>query len=84
MSIIKNLDEMMAVRRSDFDSCLNIIEHELKVDSLTAEIHLHHLKFDGNGKPMVAALANKLFEFIIDYCLSMQMKKSIIVTEIMI
>lgn len=72
MSIIKNLDEMLAVRRSDFDSCLNIIDHKLKVNSLAAEIRFHHLKFDGNGKPMVAALANKLFEFIIDYCLSMQ------------
>lgn len=35
-------------------------------------MRLHHLKFDGNGQPMIAALAETLYGHIIDYCLSVR------------
>lgn len=35
-------------------------------------MRLHHLKFDGNGQPMVKALAETLYQHIIDYCLAVQ------------
>ncbi|MDE8757136.1 DUF1837 domain-containing protein [Pectobacterium polaris] len=72
MAVINKINNCVAVRKSDLESCISVVEHELKISSLAANIRFHHLKFDGNGQPMVKALAGKLYEYIIDYCLSMQ------------
>ncbi|EKN6126797.1 DUF1837 domain-containing protein [Yersinia enterocolitica] len=37
---------------------------------MKANLRFHHLKFDGNGLPMIKKLAETLYEYIIDFCIS--------------
>ncbi|MBD9677411.1 DUF1837 domain-containing protein [Pseudomonas sp. PDM18] len=61
---------LISVSPKDLEACLDVVEHQQKVDGIVAEIRIHHLKFDGNGRPMVKALAECLYQYIIDYCIS--------------
>lgn len=70
MGKFDNLNDYVAVRQKDFESCINVVEHELHIDCVSTNLRFHHIKFNGNGIPMVKALACKLYEYIIDYCLS--------------
>lgn len=72
MTIINEVNKFVSVNKQDFDACIDVIEHSFCIKSLCAEVRFHHLKFDGNGRPMVKALAEKLYEYIIEYCFSMQ------------
>lgn len=70
MGAFDNLNDYVAVRKKDFESCLDVTEHDLEIDSVITNLRFHYIKFDGNGMPMVKALACKLYEYIIDYCIS--------------
>ena len=72
MKTINDVNKFVSVSKQDLEACINVVEHSLCIKSLCAEVRFHHLKFDGNGRPMVKALAEKLYEYIIDYCFSMQ------------
>ncbi|MFP1837197.1 DUF1837 domain-containing protein [Lonsdalea quercina] len=72
MTIINEVNKYVSVKKKDFDACIDVVEHSFCIKSLCAQVRFHHLKFDGNGRPMVKALAEKLYEYIIDYCFSMQ------------
>jgi hypothetical protein len=72
MKTINEVNKFVSVSKQDLEACINVVEHSLCIKSLCAEVRFHHLKFDGNGRPMVKALAEKLYEYIIDYCFSMQ------------
>ncbi|MGF1746890.1 hypothetical protein [Vibrio minamisatsumaniensis] len=65
-----NINRYLSVDKSSYDSCIGCLDHEYKIDGYKTNVRLHYLKFDGNGQPMVKALANLLYEFIIDYCIS--------------
>lgn len=65
-----NINRYLSVDKSAYDACIGCLEHEHVIEGYNTNIRLHYLKFDGNGKPMVKALANLLYEFIIDYCIS--------------
>jgi hypothetical protein len=56
--------------KKDYDNCIDVIEHNHTIQGIKATLRLHHLKFDGNGLPMVKPLAEMLYNYIIDYCLS--------------
>jgi hypothetical protein len=64
------LDQYISVDKSDLDSCLEVIEHEELIEGITANMRIHHMRFDGNGRPVVKALAEALYQYIIDYCIS--------------
>jgi len=64
------INHYASVDKKTFDSCIGSIEHEYDINKLNAKVRLHYLKLNGNGEPMVKALANLLYEYIIDYCIS--------------
>lgn len=66
----KSLKDFISVKREDLEACLDVVEHEEKLDGVFATIRIHHMKFDGNGRPMVKALAEALYQYIIEYCIS--------------
>ncbi|BDM63762.1 hypothetical protein NFHSH190041_12140 [Shewanella sp. NFH-SH190041] len=70
MKLVKDIANKISVERPDFSNCINIVEHNLSITGVETTIRLHHLKFDGNKMPMVNALADTLYGYIIDYCLS--------------
>lgn len=70
MSATEELNQHISVDPKDYQDCLGVLEHQLIINGIKAEIRLHYIKFDGNGQPMVKALANMLYDQIIDYCIS--------------
>ncbi|GAB1111127.1 MAG: hypothetical protein SwBeaMacB_17630 [Shewanella algae] len=65
-----DINSYRVVDKDSHDSCIGCIEHDMEVSGVKANVRLHYLKFNGNGTPMVKALANLLYEYIIDYCIS--------------
>lgn len=70
MELIKNIADKISVESPDFSKCINLLEHDFEILGIETTIRFHYLKFDGNRQPMVKALANTLYAYIIDYCLS--------------
>ncbi|MCI5157791.1 MAG: DUF1837 domain-containing protein [Candidatus Electrothrix sp. AUS1_2] len=70
MERVKKIGDKVSVEPPDFSSCIDIVEHDLQISGVETKIRLHHLKFDGNKHPMVEALADTLYAYIIHYCLS--------------
>lgn len=67
---VEKLNQYTTVDTIDYDSYLGVLEHDFLINGVNTNIRMHYLKFDGNGRPMVKALANMLYEYIIDYCIS--------------
>ncbi|GEK49658.1 HamA C-terminal domain-containing protein [Vreelandella venusta] len=70
MELVKNIAEKISVETPDFSNCISVVEHDLKLTGIETTVRFHYLKFDGNKQPMVKALADTLYAYIIDYCLS--------------
>lgn len=70
-----------SVDPSDYEDCLSVLEHEYTIEGVTAKIRMHYIKFDGNGRPMIKALANMLYTYIIDYCLSARNRPDTLTTR---
>ena len=70
MELVKKIADKISVDSPDFSNCINVVEHDLDVKGIDTTIRFHYLNFDGNKKPMVKALADTLYAYIIDYCLS--------------
>lgn len=70
MEEISQLNQWIAVEEPDFSQCIDVVESSHEISGISATVRLHCLKFNANGEPMVDALANKLYDYIIDYCLS--------------
>ena len=70
MTSLKGIENFASVDPADYKACIDVIEHECKIDQAKVNIRMHHLKFDGNGRPMVKALAQLLYLYIIDYCIA--------------
>ncbi|HDS6408957.1 TPA: DUF1837 domain-containing protein [Klebsiella oxytoca] len=69
---INKVNSFVSVSKSDLEACIDVVEHTLCIKSVSAGVRFHHLKFDGNGMPMVKALAETLYGYIIEYCFSTQ------------
>lgn len=67
---LENIADKVSVEPPDFSDCIDVVEHDLQISGVETTIRLHHLKFDGNKRPMVEALAETLYAYIIHYCLS--------------
>ncbi|MCV6614445.1 MAG: DUF1837 domain-containing protein, partial [Cellvibrionaceae bacterium] len=70
MSSVEEINTLTAVDPSDYEDCLGVLEHEYIIDRVAAKVRMHYIKFDGNGRPMIKALANMLYTYVIDYCLA--------------
>jgi len=62
--------DLIAVQTEHYERCIDVIEHDFQLQSVDGSIRFHLLKCDGNGRPMVKALAEMLYEYIIDYCIA--------------
>ena len=67
---IAGMKSLIAVNEKDYKFCIDAVEHNESINSLKAKLRFHHLKFDGNGRPMTKALAGLLYNYIIDYCIA--------------
>ena len=81
LSSAKYINKYNSVELSDYESCLGVLEHDFNIEGIKAQIRMHYIKFDGNGMPMVKALANKLYEYIIDYCISSRNRSESLTTR---
>lgn len=66
------LNSFLSACQDSYKKCIDVVEHQHSITGIEATMRLHHLKFDGNGQPMIAALAEALYSHIIDYCLAVQ------------
>lgn len=71
-----NLNEYSSIKEFDYKKCIDSIEHGYVINGVEAKVRLHYLKFNGNGEPMVKALAETLYTYIIDYCISLKHRDS--------
>ena len=81
MELVKKIAEKISVETPDFSNCINVIEHDLKITGIETTVRFHYLRFDGNKKPMVKALADTLYAYIIDYCLSAKNRTEILTAK---
>lgn len=70
MTSPEELNAYTSVDLTDYNDCLGMVEHEYCINGINAQIRMHYIKFDGNGVPMVKALAKMLYTYIIDYCIA--------------
>lgn len=73
---LADIHKLIAVEPGDYKECIDSIEHSQSIKSLTANLRFHHLKFDGNGRPMSKALAELLYQYIIHYCIAAKNRSS--------
>lgn len=67
---LTKLSDFLSACKSEYDKCIDVVAHGHVINGITANTRLHHLKFDGNCQPMIPALAETLYEHVIEYCLS--------------
>lgn len=70
MTSFDTFNDLIAVKTSDYHSCIDILEHDFSLNDVSGNIRFHHLRNDGNGRPMVKALAEMLYSYILDYCIA--------------
>ncbi|MEL4893647.1 DUF1837 domain-containing protein [Xanthomonas protegens] len=63
-------EKFLSANKEKLESLITSVEHEEQIDGLTAVTHMKFLKFDGNGIPLIKALAELMFQHAIDYCLN--------------
>ncbi|SEI21788.1 HamA C-terminal domain-containing protein [Pseudomonas asplenii] len=78
---LKDINKLIAVDLEDYKQCLDSVEHVQVVRNLNTKLRFHHLKFDGNGRPMSKALAELLYQYIIHYCISAKNRPSAITAK---
>ena len=67
---LATLNDLLSVCKKNYDDCVDTVTHQQAIRGVTATTRLHHLKFDGNGQPLITALAEYLYEHIIGYCIA--------------
>ncbi|WP_404939148.1 DUF1837 domain-containing protein [Pseudomonas sp. JDS08PS003] len=78
---LKDINKFIAVDIEDYKHCLDSVEHTQTIKGLNAKLRFHHLKFDGNGRPMSKALAELLYQYIIHYCIAAKNRPSAITAK---
>lgn len=56
--------------RVQLGECIDLVTHNETIKGIPATTRMHHLKFDGNGRPMIRALAECLYRHVVDYCIA--------------
>jgi hypothetical protein len=70
MTSFEAIEQLIAVKVADYHSCIDVLDHGFVLNDVVGSIRFHHLKADGNGRPMVKRLTEMLYEYIIDYCIA--------------
>jgi hypothetical protein len=70
MSTTEAFNRLLAVKAKDYSDCVDVLEHDFTLNEVAGNLRFHHLKSDGNGRPMVKRLAETLYNYIIDYCIA--------------
>ncbi|MFC0131503.1 hypothetical protein CR105_25585 [Massilia eurypsychrophila] len=70
MSSLEDLSKFLAVKEVHYHECVDVVTQNFVLNNLKGNVRYHHMRFDGNGLPMVKALAEVLYDYIIDYCIS--------------
>jgi len=65
-----DIGRFLSVAKADLESCLDVVEHSELIGEISANMRIHHMRFDGNGRPAIKALAEALYQYIIEYCIS--------------
>lgn len=78
---LKDINKLISVDFEDYKQCLDSVEHTQVVKNLNTKLRFHHLKFDGNGRPMSKALAELLYQYIIHYCIASKNRPSAITAK---
>lgn len=81
MNSFDTLKDLIAVKSDDYHLCIDVLEHDFLLNDVTGNIRFHHLKNDGNGRPMVKALAEMLYSYIIDYCIASRNRADPLTTQ---
>jgi hypothetical protein len=69
-SVFEDLDTYLSACRESYKSCLSVVDHQETISGVTATTRMHHIKFDGNGRPMIEALAESLYRHVVTYCIA--------------
>lgn len=67
---LTRVNKLLSVDKIDYDHCIDHVDHSFTIDEVDTAIRFHYVKFDANGKPMLGALAETLYDYIIHYCLA--------------
>jgi hypothetical protein len=67
---INSLEKYIQSSKNKYDACVDVVENDLKIEGIEATLRFHHLRFDPNGQPKFADLANCLADHVIQYCFS--------------
>lgn len=63
------LEELLRGKQTDIDSYLSAVIVKDSLPSMRSFFNCHFVRLDGNGRPRIEALAQKLKNKIIDYCI---------------
>jgi hypothetical protein len=80
-SELATLPALITASAQALGKCIDKIEHQHSASNVDAATHLYFLRFDGNGKPMLAALAEAMYQHIIDYCLAARERPTVLTTH---
>jgi len=78
---LADINKLISVEFNDYSQCIDSVEHTQKTNNLNTKLRFHHLKFDGNGRPMSKALAELLYQYIIHYCIAAKNRPSAITAK---
>lgn len=81
MPSFDTFNDLIAVKSSDYHLCIDILDHDFSLNDVAGNIRFHHLKNDGNGRPMVKALAEMLYSYILDYCIASRNREEPLTTQ---
>jgi Cap4 SAVED domain len=66
----ETLNDYLEAVEAHYNACMDHVQHDLVIDDVEATLRFHHLRFDGNGEPKFSALAQKLVDHIIYFCIA--------------
>lgn len=67
---VSRINKLISVDKVHYEHCIDHVDHDESIDGVKTTIRFHYVKFDGNGQPMLGALAETLYDYIIHYCIA--------------
>lgn len=71
-----NLTKYLEASTAQYEACLDCLTDRGSITGFDATLRYHHLRFDANGQPKFADLAEVLADHIIEYCFSARRRGS--------
>ena len=67
---LEYLEFYLSASSEQLGECIDVVTHQETINGVRATTRMHHVKFDGNGRPMIKALAECLYRHVTDYCIA--------------